>query len=304
MAADGDDAGAAVARQRLALMLQNLRKQARNKDGTPITIEQAAQHMERARPTAHRIINGLPGVRVKDHDVKSLAELFGADNETTATMLALAAATRVKGWFSRFRDVLPPGFDMYIGLEAAARAVWAYEGERVHGLLQTEEYAREILRISASDGPKAADAEFERRVAVRMRRQEILTRTDRPVDFTVVLGEAVLHRTIGGPAVMARQLQQINERGALPNVSVKVVPYSVGAHYGIDTGPFAVITFPEQGGPATAYMDNFTGHLLTHKPSDIGRFEAAAAAIDRCALNETASRNLISQRSKELSSAQ
>ncbi|MFV2018697.1 DUF5753 domain-containing protein [Micromonospora sp. LOL_023] len=219
-------------------------------------------------------------------------------------MLALAAATRVKGWFSRFRDVLPPGFDMYIGLEAAARAVWAYEGERVHGLLQTEEYAREILRISASDGPKAADAEFERRVAVRMRRQEILTRSDNPVTFTVVLGEAVLHRTIGGPAVMARQLQQINERGALPNVSVRVVPFSVGAHYGINTGPFAVITFPEQGGPVTAYMDNFTGHLLTHKPSDIGRFEAAAAAIDRCALNEPASRNLINQRAKELSSAQ
>ncbi|WP_326550342.1 hypothetical protein [Micromonospora sp. NBC_01813] len=68
--------------------------------------------MARARPTAHRIINGLPSVRVKDHDVKSLAELFGADDETTATMLALAAATRVKGWLSRLRDVLPPGFEV------------------------------------------------------------------------------------------------------------------------------------------------------------------------------------------------
>ena len=259
--------------------------------------------MERARPTAHRIINGLPGVRIKDHDIKALAGLFGADEETKATMLALAAATRVKGWFSRFRDVLPPGFDMYVGLESAARSVWAYEGERVHGLLQTEEYAREILRISAADGSTPEDSEIERRVAVRIRRQEILTRRDRPADLVVVLGEAVLHRMIGGPAVMARQLERINERGELRNVFIRVVPFGAGAHYGIDTGPFAILQFPDNGGPATAYMDNFTGHLLTHKPSEITRFEAAATAINCCALNEQASRDLIHQCAKELSGA-
>lgn len=296
----GDDAGAAVARQRLALILQRLRRHARNEDGSPVTIEQSADYMERARPTAHRIINGLPGVRIKNHDVTALATLFGADEDTKATMLALAAATRVKGWFSRFRDVLPPGFDIYVELEAAARSVWGYEGERVHGLLQTEEYAREILRIPAVDGPAPDDGEIERRVAVRMRRQGLLTNSDRPVDLMVVLGEAVLHRRIGGPAVMAQQLQQINERGELPNVSIRVIPFEAGAHYGIDTGPFAILTFPDDGGPTTAYMDNFTGHLLTHKPSDITRFEAAATAIRSCALDEKTSRDLIHRSAKGL----
>ncbi|MFK3983037.1 helix-turn-helix domain-containing protein [Micromonospora sp. NPDC050397] len=299
MAVD-DDPSAAVARRKLGRELRALRLAAQTEDGQKITAEHAAKYMERARPTLYRIEEGLPGVSIKNHDITALAELYKVDEATKADLLALAAATRVKGWFARFSDVLPPGFDMYVGLETAAASVWAYEGERVHGLLQTEEYAREILRIPAADAPVPDDVEIERRVAVRMRRQEILTRADPPaVRLTWVLGEAVLHRPIGGPAVMAHQLRTINEVAELPNVTVRVIPFNAGLHYGIDTGPFAILRFPDNAEPPTAYMDNFTGHLLTHKASDISRFDAARDAIQNCALDEKSSRELIHRAAKE-----
>jgi len=299
-----DDAGAAVARRRLGSQLRKLREAARNSDGSQVTLEEAAVYMERARPTLYRMETGLPGVRIKNHDITALCTLYRVDEQTQRDLLALAAATRVKGWFHRYSDVLPPGFDMYVGLEAAAARVFAYEGERVHGLIQTAEYAREIVRSSPTDGKEPSTAEIERRVELRVRRQEILTRTDRPpAELVWVLGEAVLRRVIGGPAVMARQLEHINERGELPNVTVRVIPFDVGVHYGIHTGPFAILRFPGDNEPPTAYMDNFLGHLLTHKAPDVARFDAVAAAIRGCALDEQASRDLIHAVAKELSRA-
>lgn len=299
-----DDAGAAVARRRLGTQLRKMREATRNDDGSLITLEQAAEYMERARPTLYRIENGKAGVRIKNHDITALCTLYRADSETERTLLALAAATRVRGWFHRYSDVLPPGFDMYVGLEAAAASVFAYEGERVHGLMQTAEYAREIVRNSAADDREPSPAEVERRVELRMRRQDILTRDDRPpAELVWVLGEAVLRRVIGSPKVMARQLDHINERGELPNVTVQVVPFDVGAHDGIHTGPFAILRFFDDIEPPTAYMDNFMGHLLTHKAPDVARFDTAAAAIRRCALDEQASRDVIHATAKELSRA-
>lgn len=299
-----DDAGAAVARRRLGRLLIQLREKARDSDGKAITIEQAAEYMERARPTLWRIEHGLPGVRIKNHDVKSLCELYGADDQTRDDLLALAAATRVKGWFHPYSDVLSPGFDMYIGLETAASSICAYEADRVHGLMQTAEYAREIIRIPGPDGHARTEEDVERRVQVRLRRQDILTRTDpQPAQLELIFGEAVLHRAVGGPEVMAGQLRHIAELGELPNVTVRVIPFEAGIHQGVISGPFAILRFPDDSEPATGYMDSFIGNLLFDRPQEVGRLETAFADIQANALDDQASRRLVERAAKEFSRA-
>lgn len=294
-----DDAGAAVARRRLGNQLRALREAAHRDDGSPITIEQAAEYMERARPTLYRIEHGLPGVRIKNHDVTALCDLYGASDEQRKELLALAAASRIKGWFHKYGDVLPPGFDIYVGLEAAARSVFAYEPELVHGLMQTEDYAREILSIGRSPD----DPEIDQRVTVRLRRQEILTRTDRlPAQLHWLVGEAGLRQMIGGPRVMAAQLTSIAARSEQPNITVQVIPFGVGAHVGVETGPFAILQFADGSDePPTVYTEHWLGHILFHKPADLAKFDDAATAIINCALGERRSRDFIHRLAKEFS---
>ncbi|MFY1674003.1 helix-turn-helix domain-containing protein [Plantactinospora sp. WMMB334] len=298
-----DHAGAAVARRRIGRMLRDLRARARNPDGSLITVEQAAGHIERARPTYYKMEHGLPGVVLKQIEIGALCELYGATEDERRTLLGLAAVSRVKGWFHPYSDVLSANFGIYIGLEQAASQIFAYESERVHGLLQTEEYAREMLRVPGFDGRVRDDAEIERRVQVRMRRQEILRREMDPTRLEWIVGESVLRRYAAGPDVMARQLSHINELGELSNVSISVVPFEAGTHQGIVTGPFAMLRFANSAEPPTVYVDGFMGHLLINKAAEIERFDSAITAIRNCALGETASRDLIHQSVKELSRA-
>ncbi|ROO59578.1 hypothetical protein EDC02_1378 [Micromonospora sp. Llam0] len=296
-----DHAGAAVARRRIGRLLADLRAKATNPDGSPITAEQAAAHIERARPTYYKMEHGLPGVVIKRLEVQGLCDLFGATDEQRRTLLALAEVSKVKGWFHPYSDILPTNFDIYIGLEQAASAIIAYEAERVHGLLQTEDYAREMLRIPGTDGRIRDNAEIERRVQVRMRRQEVLTRDVEPTHMEWIVGQSVLLRPTASPAVMAKQLLHIITLSELPNVSVCVVPFDAGLHQGIVTGPFAMLRFADNSEPPTVYVDGFMGHLLVNKPAEVDRFESVITAIRSCALNKTASKKIIHQRANELS---
>lgn len=105
---------------------------------------------------------------------------------------------------------------------------------------------------------------------------------------------------IGGPGVMAEQLDHLNALNELPHVTIQVLPFSGGAHLGVVSGPFSLLRFPYGGEPPTAYMDNWMGHLLFHRPADLDRFDTAATAITSHALDVTASRDLIHRTAKEL----
>jgi hypothetical protein len=159
--------------------------------------------------------------------------------------------------------------------------------------------------VIRADNPGMDDVEIERRVSVRMARQALLTRVTAPPVFNIVLNETILYRPIGGPAVMAGQLERLVEASALPMVSIQVLPFAAGLHRGVISGPFMMLRFPvnsngQETEPPTVYVEGFTGALYLDKPHEVERYTDALTNIGESALDETASRELITQVAREL----
>ena len=216
--------------------------------------------------------------------------------------MGLAKETKNRGWWHSYGDVIPEGFDLYIGLEeAAARLSW-YSSELVPGLLQTDAYAETLIR---EDNPGVADEEIRRRVEVRIARQALLTRVTATPTVEVALNEAVLRRPVGGTTVMGDQLKRLVELNELDNVNVRVIPFGAGLHAGLFSGPFVMMRFPVNGDgrdtePPTVYVEGFTGALYLDKPHEIDRYDAAFKAIWGSALNHKDTQSLLLQALKEL----
>jgi Domain of unknown function (DUF5753) len=266
----------------------------------PLTVKAAAVKLEWSEAKMWRIETGQTSMR--SLDVQTMCEIYGARPELTEALMGLAKETKGRGWWHSYGDVIPEGFDLFIGLEeAAARLDW-YEAELVPGLLQAEDYALALIR--AYD-PGLSDEEVERRVHVRMARQALLTRVTEPPALRVLLNEAILHRPVGGENVMAAQLSRLVEVSQLPNVSIRVMLFSAGLHAGIMSGPFVMLRFPANGNgqetePPTIYVEGFTGDLYLDKPHEIERYDTAFTEMWNAASDERASTALIKQAAREL----
>jgi hypothetical protein len=167
--------------------------------------------------------------------------------------------------------------------------------------LQTESYARAII---GAGNPGVDDEEINRRVHVRVARQALVTRVTAAPELNIVLNEAILRRPVGGVEVMSGQLRRLLDASGLPNVALRVMPFSAGLHHGIMSGPFEILRFPLNGDgrasePPTVYVDGFTGDLYLDKPKEIARYDEAFSAIWSSALNEKASQDLLRQVTKE-----
>jgi Domain of unknown function (DUF5753) len=192
------------------------------------------------------------------------------------------------GWWHSFRDVLPNPYEVYIGLEAGAASIRNFEPIVVPGLLQTEDYARATFR----NGPRELDVdEVQRRVEVRLARQEILARDDRP-RLWAVIDEAVIHRAVGGVSVMRRQLRYLAECAQQGKTTIQVVPYRAGAHAGT-TGPFVILDFPEPTDPAVVYVETLAGDIYLEERSDVNRYTLAFDRLLAAALHPDDSMQLI-----------
>ena len=294
-AATGESVGAAWARRKVGTMLRELRERA------GVTQEDAAAHIERHVTTMYKIENGLPGVKMRAKgDIDGLVELYAADDATHRRLTELLALTRVKGPFTRYRDVVSPEFDLYLGLEGSATELVSYEPDLVPGLLQTEAYAAAITSLPGGDGRDRPAAEVAKRVRLRRSRQNVLTRPNDPLRLDVVLSETVLRRPVGGPRVLAEQLDHIVAMSELPTVSVRVVRFDAGLHLGDTTGQFIVLRFPGEE-PPIAYSDGFLGDNYFNKPQEVARYDEAFADISRHALNAADSRAFIGHVTKEIS---
>jgi hypothetical protein len=178
-----------------------------------------------------------------------------------------------------------------------------YEAELVPGLLQTEDYARALFKgVSKYDQP-----EIERRVQLRLARQTLLTRVTNPPSLRVVLSEAVLGRPVGGRKVMSDQLNKLVEVARLPNISIRVMPFTTGFHHGLNSGPFILLEFPINGKgqpaePPTVYVDSFTGALYLDKPGEIDQYSQAFDGLWAAASSEPESRDVIAEAAKQLGS--
>ncbi|MEU9791100.1 helix-turn-helix transcriptional regulator [Streptomyces sparsogenes] len=285
--ADGPT-GSTVPRRQLGRYLRDLRIQAR------LTVRAAANKLEWSEAKMWRIESGQTSLR--SHDAEAMCKVYGASQELTEALMGLAKETKARGWWHSYGDVIPLGFDLFIGLEEAASQLWWYESELVPGLLQTEDYSRAII---TADNPSEDVDEIERRVRLRIRRQALLSRATDPATLMAVLNEAVLRRPVGGKKVMADQLKHLVDVGELPNVTIKVVPFAAGLHRGMLSGPFIVLRFPPNGDgketePPTVYSDGYTGDLYLDKPDEVARYDEAFDNIWHTALNEQDSRDLLS----------
>ncbi|MGH3872225.1 MAG: helix-turn-helix domain-containing protein [Pseudonocardiaceae bacterium] len=291
---EGTTTGSTVPRRQLGRHLRDLRNQSR------LTVRAAAARLEWSEAKIWRIETGQTSLR--SLDVEAMCRVYGAPADLTEGLMGLAKETKARGWWHSYGDAVPEGFDVYVGLEEAASSLSWYESELVPGLLQTEDYARAVIR---ADNPRIADPEIERRVDVRMARQVLLTRVTDPPALQVVLNEAILHRPIGGEKSMLRQLERLREAGGLPTVSLRVLPFNAGLHHGIMSGPFVILRFPLNGNgqdiePPTVYVESFTGALYLDKPREVDRYDTAFTNIWLSALDEKASQDLITQVAREL----
>ncbi|NED92847.1 helix-turn-helix domain-containing protein [Streptomyces sp. SID11233] len=281
--------GSTVPRRQLGRYLRELRIGAR------FTVKAAARTLEWSEAKMWRIETGQTSLR--SHDVETMCNVYGAALDLTEALMGLAKETKARGWWHSYGDAIPEGFDLFIGLEEASSEVDWYESELVPGLLQTEEYARAIIRKGK---PDEGSEEVDRRVDLRIARQVLLTRTTAPVRLKVVVNEAVLRRCVGGNKVMAKQLRHLLDVGSLPNVTVRVVPFSAGLHLGVMAGPFQVLRFPtnrdgSESEPPTVYADGYTGDLYLDKPAEVASYDAAFVDIWNNASDDQASQSLISE---------
>ncbi|MGP3966637.1 helix-turn-helix domain-containing protein [Streptomyces sp. 6N223] len=276
-------------RRQLGRYLRELRESAR------MSVRLVAEQLEWSTPRIWRIETGQ--IAMRSLDVRNMCELYGAPEETTKALMGLAKETKAKGWWHAYGDVIPEGFNLYVGLEEAAVSHASYESELVPGLLQTEGYARDIIHTHY---PHLSDEGVEGRVQLRMDRQALLTRVTAPLDLRVALSETTLRRPVGGPKVMAHQLAHLVYMSELPNVALRVVPFAAGAHIGVLSGPFVILRFPlktdgSETEPPVVYVDGYTGGLYLDKPQEIEQYDGAFRGIWEAALDEQASRRLIAE---------
>lgn len=260
---DGPSAGPTALRILLGAQLRRLR------ESQGISREDAGWEIRASASKISRMELGR--VSFKRRDIADLLSLYRVtDERERAALLALADQANTPGWWHRFSDVLPPWFQSYLGLEAAASLIRTYEVQFVPGLLQTPEYARAVILLGHGD---AAPDEVERRIEVRRSRQQILKRANAP-QFWAVIDEAALRRPIGGLKVMTAQVEALIEASTLPNVRLQIVPFRAGGHAAAG-GSFSILRFPEPELPDVVYVEQLTSALYLDKREDVDQYAIA-----------------------------
>jgi transcriptional regulator with XRE-family HTH domain len=250
--------GPTVLRMILGTQLRRLREAA------GVTPDRAGYEIRASRSKISRIEHGRVGF--KDRDVADLLTLYGVtDEQMRARMLASARHANAPGWWSKYNDLLPDWFEEYLGLEGAASVIRTFELQFVHGLFQTEAYARAVTLLGHKTAP--AD-EIDRRVSLRLKRQDIFTSPEPPQVWSV-MDEAVLRRPLGGRAVMRDQLERLAEVASLPQVTIQVIPFGGHAAAG---GSFTILRFAEPELPDVVYLEQLTSALYLDSREDVDHY--------------------------------
>jgi transcriptional regulator with XRE-family HTH domain len=271
-----------VLRIALGAQLRRLRE-ARN-----LTSGQAAEAIRATHSKISRLERGRSAARQRD--VADLLSLYGVTDETEREqMLALARQASAPGWWQQYSDILPRWLELYVGLERAASIIRTYEMQFVHGLMQTEDYARAVILISHAHAPAE---EIDRRVSLRMQRQRLLTQPGAP-ELWAVLDEAALRRPPAGPAVMRAQLEHLLRLTDLPNVTLQIVPFHVGPHAAAG-GPFTILRFPEPDLPDVVYLEQLNSALYLDQPGDVIDYVTVMDQLCVQAGTGAASKNMLS----------
>jgi len=276
-----------VRRRRLALELRRLREAAR------LTCEEVADHLECSASKISRVETGR--VSVSPRDVRDMLDLYGVPAAQRESLVQLARDSRQKGWWHAFSDTMQPQFATFVGLESAASEIRIYEVSLIPELLQTEDYARAVIRSGMMNTPKE---DVERQVALRMARQPAITRED-PPKVWAVLDEAALRRQVGGAGLMRMQLEHLLARAAMPNVAIQVIPFGGGAHPAMGR-PFIILVFPERVDTDVVYLEDLTSALYLEDVAEVDRYNVFFNHLRATAMSFDDSSALITSVLKEM----
>ena len=217
-------------------------------------------------------------------DVRDLCDLYGVtDEDERDRLMTLAVEGKQQAWWQSY-DL---SYETYVGLEADALAISAFQSSAVNGLLQTAEYAR-----AGHEGamPRFSPERIEMQIEAKLIRQRILVR-DNPPWLALVLDEAALHRMVGGHLVMAAQLAKILKMSALPNVVVQVLPFKQGAHPALESN-FTILQLPDPM-PGVVYVEGLMGSAYLELPEDLERYHEIFRKLQSIALSPEDTADLI-----------
>jgi hypothetical protein len=198
-------------------------------------------------------------------DVSDLLDVYGVDDATRTALIQLCKDSKQQAWWQPYNDVLASFKNLanYIDLESAASSLRIYTPLTIPGLLQTEDYARAI--VSATWPLELTDLEVQRRVELRMQRQEVIG-LDPPLRLWAILDEAALHRAVGGPDVMRGQLEHLSRVAHRPEITIQVIPFDAGGHVAM-AGAFSIFSFDDD--PDVVSVEAVTGTLYLDRKADI-----------------------------------
>lgn len=276
-----------VRRKRLGIELRRLREQA------SLTCEEVGQRLDCSGTRISRIETGR--ISVRPGDVRELLEIYAVVGAEADSLVQLAREARQKGWWHTYGRLLPSWFEAYVGLEAAAVRFRDFQSMVMPGLLQTEDYARAVLR--AAPNPGSAE-DIDRQVALRMERQAILDQANPPY-LWVVLSESIIRVQVGGSGIMRAQLRRLIDVAERSNVTLQVLPFTTAAHVQ-PISPFTILEFPEAADPTVVYLEHLTGSLFLEAKEEIRRYTVVFDHLRAEALGTGPSIDLIARAAADL----
>ncbi|GAA0826111.1 helix-turn-helix domain-containing protein [Streptosporangium amethystogenes subsp. fukuiense] len=263
--------GPTVRQRRLASELRRLREL------KGFTGEQAARRVGWQSSKISRIEHCTS--RVKAADLITLLDAYGVAGEARQSLITLQASVREHGWWDVYDD-LPSGYAGYIGLESDAAVIRCYSMQLVHGLLQTEDYARAVIGATMMSQEPAE--KIDRRIEVRMTRQATLSKPE-PLNIHSIIDEAALRRIMGDPGVMSRQCAHLLAQAQQPHVTIQVLSHDAGAHPAV-VGPFAILDFPGIH-PDIVYIETLASSIYIEADAEVYRYNLVFDQLCAMALN-------------------
>ncbi|MER5517245.1 helix-turn-helix domain-containing protein [Streptomyces sp. NPDC054813] len=274
-----------VRRRRLGQELRRLREL------KGMTAEEVAERLLVSQSKISRLENGRRSI--SQRDVRDLCGVYEVeDQRVVESLMEMARDSRQQGWWHAFGDI---PYSVYIGLETDAESLRVYEPQLVTGLLQTRAYAEALVQGAL---PETSAADIEKRVQVRMRRQERITAEHNPLRLWVVLDEAALRRLVGNRLVMREQLEYLIEMSQQPHITVQVLPFEVGAHPGLN-GQYAILEFADAADSSVVYLEGVTSDLYLEKAHDVQKYAVMYEHLRAQSLNVEQSRQFIADAAKE-----
>ncbi|MCF2127659.1 helix-turn-helix domain-containing protein [Streptomyces sp. NPDC049936] len=274
-----------VRRRRLGQELRRLREL------KGMTAEEVAERLLVSQSKISRLENGRRSI--SQRDVRDLCGVYEVEDQRIVdSLMQMAKDSRQQGWWHAFGDI---PYSVYIGLETDAESLRTYEPQIITGLLQTRAYAEALIQGAL---PETSVADIEKRVQVRIRRQERISAQNNPLRLWVVLDEASLRRVVGGRQVMREQLEHVAEMSQLPHITVQVLPFDVGAHPGIN-GQYSILEFADAADSSVVYIEGVTSDLYLEKALDVQKYTVMYEHLRAQALNVEQSRQRIEDVAKE-----